>query len=224
MISKILLAGTLYLASISTALAAADYRCDQIVKKQAYQACYNYELKATLFTIHRMRAVDLKKQGYPRDHIKFYEEQDIPQKYRATLADWRGSGFDRSHLVANDDMNHNIRNQKETFSLVCQSMHYPSVNQQAIGAIEKLLRRLTISNGTAIIYSGNIFDRINPKRVGPGLVAVPKATYKVAYFPKKGTKIAFLVENTEGKKSTKASDFRVSVDDLEKQVGFKFQF
>lgn len=202
--------------------ANAQYQCDQVIEKQGYQACYNYKLKGTLLTKHRMTAADLKKKGFERKSMRFYEEPAIPKKYRATLADWRRSGYDKSHLVSNDDMNHSRKLQYETFSLVCQSLHYPNVNRVSLLAVEKLLRRLTRSNGESIVWTGNLYDPISPKRVGPGRVAVPYAVFKVIYFPNRNKKVAFLIPNIKEKQSSKASDFRVDPALIEKKSGFKF--
>ena len=200
----------------------AQYQCDQMVSKQGYQACYNYGLKATLWTKHSLNAKDLKKDGFSRKGLRFYEETSIPRKYRASLADYRRSGYDRSHLVSNDDMNHSRKLQKETFSLVCQSPHHPNVNRVSLLAVEKIIRRLTKSNGVSHVWSGNIYARINPKRIGPGRIAVPESTYKVVFFPSTNKTLAFLIPNIKQKQSKKASDFRVDVALIEKKTGLKF--
>jgi endonuclease G len=223
-IFKKVLSGLIFTASMmTTSIVYSQYQCSQVVEKQGYQACYNYGLKATLLTKHRLNAADLKKKGFERDNMRFYEEKAIPRKYRATLADWRYShGFDRSHLVPNGDMNHSRRLQKATFSLVCQGMHYANTNRVSLLAVENLIRRLTISNGKSVVWTGNIFASINPKRVGPGLVAVPTAVFKVIYFPSRNKKVAFLIPNIKKRQSSKASSFRVDPALIEKKSGFVF--
>ncbi|WP_127472014.1 DNA/RNA non-specific endonuclease [Thiomicrorhabdus aquaedulcis] len=220
MLRKLLFASGLLIASFA---AQAQYACDQTIEKQGYSACYNYDLKATLYTVHTMRAEDLKKDGLSRDGLKFYEESSIPARYRAKLSDYRSSGFDRSHLVSNDDQNHSAKLQKETFSLVCQSPHWPNVNRVSLLAVEKLIRRLTISNKESIVYSGNIYDRVSPKRIGAGRIAVPTETYKVVHFPTENKTLAFLIPNVPELQSSKASSFRVDVSLIEKKTGFVFK-
>lgn len=222
---KLIKSSLLSLSLLGVAFSAqANYKCDQVVEKQGYEACYNYGLKATVFTKYTLKASNLKKPSLPRKGIRFYEEKSIPKKYRATLADWRKSGFDRSHLVSNRSRSFDTKLQKETFSLVCQSLHYPQVNRVALLSVEKLLRRLTKFNGKSEVFSGNIFDRINPKRTGPGRVAIPKYVYKVIHFPNKNKTIAFLIRNNKNKKSAKASSYRVELAKLEKLAGMKFNF
>lgn len=209
--------------SAASGASAPAYQCDTVIQKQGYDACYNYDLKATLWTRHEMKAADLKKEGYSRDGIRFYEEKTLAKRHRATLADYRRSGYDRSHLVSNDDMNHNRKLQKETFSLLCQSPHYPNVNRISLLAVEKLIRRLTISNKRSMVISGNTYDRISPKRIGAGRIAVPKETYKVVHFPETGKTLAFLIPNVKKKQSSKASSFKVELSEIEKKTGFKFK-
>lgn len=208
----------------ATFAAQAQYSCDQIIKNEAYSACYNYDLKSSLFVKYDLKGADLKGEKHSRKGVKFYEEKSIPKKHRSTLADYRSSGYDRSHLRSNASSSYNRKIQKLSFSLVNQSMHTPTTNRTALKSIEKLIRRLTISNGRAKIVTGNVFARINPKRIGPGKVAVPTHAYKVIHFPKTNKTLAFLVKNTKAKKSSKASSYRVDVKELEKLAKVNFDF
>lgn len=220
--AKAFLTGSLLLLATANAYSNGDYRCDQIIEKTAVKICYSYPLKATLYVKFKLNKTDLQKEKHDRKGILFYEEQSIPKRYRATLSDYRNSDFDRSHLAANSDFSYSPKLQKETYSLSVQSPHYPSVNRQAIASIEKLMRRLTISNGQSVIYSGNIFKHINPKRIGKSGIAVPTHFYRVIYFPSTQKSLAFLVENTPEEKSTKASSYRVDLKDLQKTLGYRF--
>lgn len=200
----------------------AFYECDQVVEMQSYDACYNYGLKATLWVAQKMSKSDLIKPGHDRDGIRFYEEQSIPKKYRATLADYRRSGFDRGHLASNASFDHNPRLQKETFSLVNITPQYPNMNRGIMRYTEKLTRKLAISNGSAVVITGNVFDEINPKRIGPGRIAVPKYTYKILKFPN-GKNVAFLIPNIKEKQGKKPSKFRVDINEITKLTGFDFR-
>ena len=81
----------------SNTYAQANYKCDQIIKKTGFEICYNYQLKGPLWSKATLTAQDLKKRGYSRKGIRFYEERSIPKRYRSTLADYRHSGYDRGH-------------------------------------------------------------------------------------------------------------------------------
>ena len=202
--------------------ANAQYKCDQMLQKEGFEICYNYKLKAPLYTRHIMKYSDLKKQTYSREGLRFFEDVNIPRRYRATLRDYRGSGFDRGHMVSNRSQAFDRKRQKATFVLSNITPQYPNFNRGIFRLTEKLSRKLvTREIGSAVVYTGAIFDRMNPKRIGPGRIAVPSHVYKVINF-KNGKNLSFLIPNIEKNQGKKPSKFRVDVREIEKLTGMRF--
>jgi len=202
--------------------AQANYKCDQIIKKTGFEICYNYQLKAPLWSKATLTAQDLRKKGYSRKGIRFYEERSIPRRYRATSADYRHSGWDRGHEISNDDMNHNLQAQKDTFSLANITPQAPKLNRGVYRKAEKATRSLIIrSRDRGTIIAGAIFDRINPKRIGPSRIAVPKEIYRIVKL-RNGKTYAYLFPNKKGMRYGKIKQYRVPVSVIKKKTGFKF--
>jgi len=65
--------------------AQAGYQCDQIIHKTGFEICYNYQLKDPLWSKATLTAQDLKKKGYSRKGVRFYEETSISKRYRNGL-------------------------------------------------------------------------------------------------------------------------------------------
>lgn len=218
------LAVPIFAALIGLSLSAhANYQCDQIIKKKGFKICYNHQLKSLLWSKATLTAQDLKKKGLSRKGIRFYEEISIPRRYRATLADYRGSGWDRGHEISNDDMNHNLRAQKDTFSLANITPQAPNLNRGAYRKAETATRTLIIrSRDRGTIIAGAIFDRINPKRIGSSRIAVPKEIYRIVKL-RNGKAYAYLFPNRKEMKYGKIKEYRVPISLIEKKTGFTFQ-
>lgn len=202
----------------------APYSCDQIVKKSTFKVCYNYKLKAPLWTKHTVSKADLNKEAYSRDNIRFYSERAIPKKYRSKYSDLTHSGYDRGHMVNNRDMAFNRKFQKETFSMANIAPQTKELNRGIFRYAENLTRKLSKRHKKSLIFTGNIFERINPKRIGAGQIAVPSHSWKVIYFPEINESLAFLFPNVKKDLGKKPSKYRVSVSEIEKRIGFKFKF
>lgn len=210
---------------MTTTTTVFGYSCDQIIQKENFQLCYNYELKATLVAKSKLTAKGLWKRGFDREGIEFFKELSIPEQYRTSSRSYRGSGFDRSHLVSNAAWDHDRKLQKNTFSYANVTHHYPNFNRGVFKHLEKFTRKIIKAKkhgDYATVYTGNIFERINPKRVSVDKVAVPTHVYKVIVFPD-GKVLAFLLENKAEKQSTKVGEYLVDVKEIEKLTGFKFK-
>jgi endonuclease G len=110
---------------------------------------------------------------------------------------------------------------KDSFSLANITAQTPETNRGIYKYTEILTRKLASKAGKANLVAGAVFDRINPKRVGPGRIAVPSHLYRVVYSGN-SEKYAFLIPNVRENLGKKPSKYRVSIEELEKLTGFKF--
>lgn len=218
----------LYLAMAAfSSVVSAQYKCDQVIENTGYKACYNYDLKATLFVAHNMRVADLKAPNLERGSMRFFEETKIPKRYRAQLRDFQRKNtkphkFDRSHLVSDATANHSRSTQKATYSLVNVCHGYEKQNRGIWKYVEISSRKLAKRKGGAEVITGSVFDRMRPLRVGPGKVAVPTHNFKILKFGD-GDKVAFLVPNVNKEMGKKASKYKVSIETINKMTGFDFR-
>ena len=122
------------------------------------------------------RAATLDRQN------NFHEETQLPYDERATLDDYKGSGFDRGHMSPNGDMGSRAQ-QFDSFSLaniIPQDRYH---NQNPWRLLEEATRELVKQEGEAYVITGAAFRGNSIRKIGN--VLVPSDVYKVVYFPKR---------------------------------------
>jgi endonuclease G len=123
-----------------------------------------------------LRAEQLSRQN------NFHEENQLPFDQRATLADYKGSGFDRGHMSPNGDMG-TREQQYNSFSLANIVPQNSYNNQNPWRLLEEATRELVKQEGDAYVITGAAFRSNQIRKIGN--VLVPTEVYKVVYFPKR---------------------------------------
>ncbi len=123
----------------------------------------------------RMEEKDLRRLNNFRDDLR------VPEMFRATLRDYRRSGFDRGHLIASADrLNRTVVN-SETFLLSNMSPQDPGFNRGIWRALEESVRGLAKQKKYVEVYAicGPLFAIGDPIEViGKNHVVVPDAFFK----------------------------------------------
>jgi endonuclease G, mitochondrial len=99
----------------------------------------------------------------------FRPDYRIPETFRADLADYEGSGYDRGHLVASANQNEVAIQNSETFLLSNMAPQKPQFNRGIWRQLETAVRELDARDDTYETYviSGPIFDFDTPvTRIG----------------------------------------------------------
>ncbi len=121
-------------------------------------------------------------QRIPRED-NFHEEPRVKAEHRATLLDYRGSGYDRGHMAPNADMT-NLAAQFDSFSLANMVPQAPKNNQQVWRELEEATRAVvTKQKQDVYVITGPSFNAKRLKTIGQGVI-VPTAVYKAVYMPK----------------------------------------
>lgn len=144
----------------------------------------------------------------------FHEEDQLPASERASLNDYRGSGYDRGHLAPNGDMATRAQ-QADSFSLANMMPQSPTNNRQVWSSLEQAVRLLVAQEGEAYVITGPAF--LGQKLRKAKRVLVPSDTYKVVYFPKRQAVSAYWAPNDESGQVQV-----ISLADLEAKVGINF--
>lgn len=133
--------------------------------------------------------------------------------------DYKGSGFDRGHLLPAADMKLDYQAMSETFFMTNMSPQRPGFNRRIWASIESRVRDLVREHGVAhVVTAGHLtvgLDRLKTD------VSIPEVYYKALYFPKAEIMKAFLIENRDYKNAD-VEDFLVTVDEVEQLTGFDF--
>lgn len=147
----------------------------------------------------------------------FHEEQQVDDGQRATLADYRGSGYDRGHMAPNADMPTKA-SQNDSFSLANMVPQTAQNNQQGWRELEEGVRAIvTKQQQDVYVVTGPEYAGKNLKAIGAGKVLVPTSTYKAIYVPATGVIGAYYVSNDM--KVEKPAVERISICALEQKIG-----
>lgn len=189
--------------------------CPRQLEYEHYTVCYSFEHRQAIWTKHELTQEMLKGKEPRRN--RFRADERLPDPVGAD--DYRGSGFDRGHMVPAADMKLNALSMSETFYMTNMSPQNPQLNRNLWASIENRIRSQVRRHGTAHIVTAPVL-RGQLMRIDSG-VSIPEHYYKVAYFPSAGFMEAYLVENRPYEK-TSIQVFQVAVRDVEELAGLDF--
>lgn len=181
------------------------------VKHQYYTISYVEEYEQPEWTFHTI----CKKCYGPAERKNNFRGDPLIKSGSAQLADYKGSGYDRGHLVPAADMNRNNTAMSESFFLSNMSPQNPSFNRGIWRKLETQIREWSLQYDTMYVVTGPIFER-GYSTIGYNSVAVPQFYFKAIYAVKAQKMIGFILPN-EGSKSD-LSKYQVSVDLIEQRT------
>lgn len=132
---------------------------DQVLANRFYSVGYSYYFRQAKWALEIVDP-DKKDMDEVERLNNFRPDFRVPNRFRADLSDYSGSGFDRGHLVASADMNdENIQN-SETFLLSNMSPQTPAFNRQIWRKLESAVRKLDGKPNVLETYviTGPLFD------------------------------------------------------------------
>ncbi|MEO1435971.1 MAG: DNA/RNA non-specific endonuclease [Bacteroidota bacterium] len=152
----------------------------------------------------------------------FRQDRAIPSG-SAAVDDYRGSGFDRGHLVPAADMAYHPDAMSRSFLLSNISPQDRSFNRGIWRELEEQVRDWTRASKHLFIVTGPVLDENPTNWIGrKNKVAVPRQFYKVLldYQEPEFKAIGFLLPNEKSNQSL--DQFAVPIDAIEKATGLDF--
>ena len=175
-------------------------------------------LRVTVETYH-MTAEEASTKATSRED-NFRPDPEIPTG-SATLADYRGFGYDRGHLAPAADMAFSFKTMDESFYMSNMSPQRPEFNRGIWKDLEAQVRSFAITEGDIYVVTGPILPQKKSLTIGPNEVTVPGSYYKVVWDRTPPEKmIGFILPNAGSSESLKS--FTVSVDEVEQKTGLDF--
>ena len=167
--------------------------CDQIIDKQVYTICYDYEMKGAKYVAYtldgsKVNAVNIKKR------TSFYTEKNLPNKYRSHNKDYTHSGYDRGHLANDASFDYDKKVVAKTYTMANIIPQVPNVNRKTWIKAEELERKVAVGLGMVNVLNGVVYSS-NPPRIGKNKIAVPDGFWKMIYNDKENYKKCFYYEN-----------------------------
>ena len=155
---------------------------DQIMLNRHYVLGYSYYFRQAKWALE---IVDPKKSDIERAD-NFRSDYRIPEMFRADLADYEGSGYDRGHLAARANQSETELQNSETFLLSNMSPQKPKFNRDIWKKLESAVRQLDKPKRIFETYviSGPIFNfdvpvlTIEPKGDKGVTLPIPHAYFK----------------------------------------------
>ncbi len=197
---------------------------DHILFNRHYVLGYSYYFRQAKWALE---IVDSGKKDIERID-NFRPDYRIPEAFRADLVDYKGSGYDRGHLVASANQNElNLQN-SETFLLSNMSPQHPNFNRDIWRKLEAAVRKLDDDKDIweTYVICGPIFYFDQPvESVGTqddnGVsIPIPNAYFKSILTEDKKGKLkmwSFLMANEKSDKPLE--EFRVPTTLIEKLSG-----
>ena len=200
----------------------ADSIPSLILERYCYTVSYNKTTRQPNWVMWELTDNHVMKR---KDGVwnEYREDPDLPAEIRSTLEDYASSGYDRGHMCPGGDCNWDDEGRDETFLFSNMCPQNPNQNRGDWKEIEMACRKWAQQYGRIYIVCGPIFFKSQEhERIGPNLMPVPEAFFKVILCndlsSPKG--IGFICRNTDGNRK---KDFYVnSIRQVERVTGYKF--
>lgn len=193
-----------------------------MLKSQSKSLCFNdfailysTKTKTPVYTVEKMNYM---KQFHKEARTNnFHEEAKLSNKDRATLNDYKKSGYDRGHNVPAGDCTNSIC-MTESFSLANMFPQAPKLNRGAWAKSVEMPTRKYIerSSGDIYIFTGGFYDG-SSGTIGSNQVGVPSHVWKLVYDSQKNKSWVYWLKNQD---TTKMSA-PISYEEFVKKTGLK---
>ena len=191
---------------------------EQLIEKSSYIVSYNIDAKIPNWVAWHLTADHT--DGPVRRMSNFYEEENVATP-RATLEDYRRSGWSRGHMCPAGDNKWDETAMYDSFSLINVCPQNASLNSGLWNSIEIDCRRWANRYGDLYIVCGPLFYNKEHETIGVNKVVVPEAFFKVILCLRgKPKAIGFIVKNNAGTK--KKDQYVNTVDEVERITGYDF--
>ena len=201
-------------------------QADRILSNRYYTIGYSYYFRQAKWALE---IVDPGKIDIDRVD-NFREDFRIPTNFRANLRDYRGSGYDRGHLVASANKNEALLQNRETFLLSNMSPQKPQFNRGVWRKLESAVRILdsdpdiweTYVICGPVFYFDKPVELIGEEFAGDVNIPVPNAFFKsILTEDKKGAHHmwSFIIPNERTDQAFSA--FQVSTSKVEQYAGLE---
>lgn len=206
--------------------------CDEILTGRYFTIGYSWYFRQAKWTLEIINPLaTFVDHEVSRDN-NFRADIRIPKRFRASLEAYKGSGYDRGHLVASANQDEIQLQNSESFLLSNMSPQHADLNRQKWVKLEKEIRKLnnmpkvfeTYVLTCPVFYFGETVTTIGDENDEYGIdVPVPHAFIKsVLIEDYKGKLELWTFEMKNEKLTGDLGDYIVGTYDAEQIVGGRF--
>jgi len=196
----------------------ASHNDEIILEKKGFIISYNKKNKIPNWVSWHLTAQHI--DGYVKRIGGYQEDKSVP-KPRATIEDYKRSGWSHGHMCPAGDNKWDETAMKESNLLTNICPQNAKLNSGLWNKIEQDCRRWAKKYGEVYIVCGPVLLNKEHETIGENKIVVPEAFFKVILrLNPQPSAIGFVVRNNEGKK--KRDQFVNTVDDVERITGIDF--
>ncbi|NJK82880.1 MAG: DNA/RNA non-specific endonuclease [Saprospiraceae bacterium] len=193
---------------------------DQVIHHQHYSLGYVEQHELAAWVAYELTREQLKMERVKRADL-FQPDAKVATT-SAQLNDYRGSGYDRGHLIPAADRAFSTAAMQETFLMSNVAPQVHTFNGGIWRELEELVRDWAYKYKKVYVVTGPLLTKPPLKKIGQNKVSVPTAFYKVILDisePElKG--IGFIIPNETS--NQRLQQYAMSIDEVEKQTGIDF--
>ena len=201
--------------------------CGEIIDYNYYSVSFCEKYKLSEWSIHLLTKKRLLSDSHPRTN-NFRQDPNLNGR-DASKRNYKGSGYDRGHLVPAADMNFNKVGLSESFFMTNIVPQNPGFNRGPLKLLEGKFREWTHDFDSIVVITGCIFkdpfgSSVALDYIGPDEIIVPYLQYKVFIDIQNRRSIAFLLNNDKTQPPLNHTLFQstVAIDYLESITGLDF--
>lgn len=186
----------------------------------AFAILHSGESKTPVFVAEKLNRASIADANGQRTN-KFFPDARLRSSERATLKDYKGSGFDRGHMAPAGDMP-TAQAMAQSFSLANMVPQAPEHNRGVWAkSVEAATRKYAArATGNVYVITGPVYEPsiAASQGIGAGEVRVPKYLFKLVYDEDKNRAWAHWHLNDDATRGSKP----ISYSELVQRAGINF--
>jgi endonuclease G len=144
-----------------------------------FAVLHNGNTRTPVFVVQRLNARTLAQNSVPRSN-QFFADARLPESERASLDDYKHSGYSRGHMAPAGDMR-TVEGMAQSFSLANMVPQLAEHNGGPWARIEEDTRKYVMrAKGDVFVFTGPVYGAA-PATIGANAVRVPDHLFKLVF-------------------------------------------
>ena len=186
----------------------------------AFAILHSGESKTPVYVAEKLNQSSVADADEKRTN-RFFADARLRSAERATLEDYKNSGYDRGHMAPAGDMP-TAQAMAQSFSLANIVPQAPEHNRGVWAKSVEMATRSYVKRAAGDVYviTGPVYvpSIVQSPGIGPGQVRVPKYVFKLVYDQSRNRAWVYWHENADASKASRP----ISYGELVKRTGVEF--
>jgi endonuclease G len=186
----------------------------------AFAILHSGESKTPVFVAEKLNRALVADADEKRTN-RFFADARLRSAERATLEDYKNSGYDRGHMAPAGDMP-TAQAMAQSFSLANMVPQAPEHNRGVWAKSVEMATRNYVkrADGDVYVITGPVYvpSIAESPSIGPGRVRVPKYLFKLVYDQSRSRAWAYWQENSDATQASRP----ISYAELVRRTGIEF--